>query len=100
VKFNNLPCNKTVRIKEKERQKDMPDRDVKTVRDLIYYQYAKIIASRAFGAADGKKEKNNNFKTKDILSRPRLISEGITKRAGDADGNGELTVLDFDHIIA
>jgi hypothetical protein len=25
----------------------MPDRDVKTIRDLIYYQYAKIIARRA-----------------------------------------------------
>jgi hypothetical protein len=24
----------------------MPDRDVKTIRDLIYYQYAKIIAAR------------------------------------------------------
>jgi hypothetical protein len=32
----------------------MPDRDVKTVQDLIYYQYAKIIARRAFGAGDGK----------------------------------------------
>jgi hypothetical protein len=30
----------------------MPDRDVETIRDLIYYQYAKIIARRAFGAAD------------------------------------------------
>jgi archaeosine-15-forming tRNA-guanine transglycosylase len=27
----------------------MPDRDVKMIRDLIYYQYAKIIARRAFG---------------------------------------------------
>ncbi len=27
----------------------MPDRDVKTIQDLIYYQYAKIIARRAFG---------------------------------------------------
>jgi hypothetical protein len=28
----------------------MPDRDVKTIRDLIFYQYAKIIARRAFVA--------------------------------------------------
>ncbi len=35
----------------------MPDEDVKTIRDLIYYQYAKIIARRAFGAADGKEAK-------------------------------------------
>lgn len=27
----------------------MPDRDVKTLRDLIWYQYAKIIAKRALG---------------------------------------------------
>ena len=25
----------------------MPDRDVKTIRDLIFYQYAKIMARRA-----------------------------------------------------
>ena len=29
----------------------MPDRDVKTIRDLIYYQYTKIIAKWAFSAA-------------------------------------------------
>jgi ribosomal protein S27AE len=39
----------------------MPDRDVKTIRDLIYYQYAKIIARRAFGAADGKEAKNRHY---------------------------------------
>lgn len=27
----------------------MPDREVKTIRDLIYYQYAKIIAKSAMG---------------------------------------------------
>ena len=32
----------------------MPDKDVKTVKDLIFYHYAKIIARRASGAADGK----------------------------------------------
>jgi hypothetical protein len=30
----------------------MPDRDVKTIKDLIFYQYAKIIARRAFSAAN------------------------------------------------
>jgi len=38
-----------------ERFLTMPDRDVKTIQDLIYYQYAKIIARRAFGAADERK---------------------------------------------
>ncbi len=32
----------------------MPDRDVSTIRDLIYYQYAKIIAKSAFAASDGE----------------------------------------------
>ena len=31
----------------------MPDRDVRTIRDLIHYQYAKIIARSAFSAPDG-----------------------------------------------
>jgi hypothetical protein len=32
----------------------MPDRDVKTIRDLIYYQYAKVIALQVFGAERGQ----------------------------------------------
>ena len=39
----------------------MPDRDVKTIQDLIYYQYAKIIARRAFGATDGKEAKVQSY---------------------------------------
>ena len=35
----------------------MPDRGVRTIRDLIYYQYAKIIARRAFSMPDGKEAK-------------------------------------------
>lgn len=70
-----------------------------TIRDLIYYQYAKIIVRRAFGAADGK-EVIIYLKTKDILSRTKLSKSAHRKRSGDADGDGELTVLDIDHIIA
>lgn len=33
----------------------MPDREVKTIKDLIFYQYAKIIAKSAFGP-EAKKE--------------------------------------------
>jgi hypothetical protein len=29
----------------------MPNRNVETIRDLIFYQYAKIIARRAFATA-------------------------------------------------
>ncbi len=39
----------------------MPDREVQTVRDLIYYQYAKIIARRAFGSKNGKTAKRKNY---------------------------------------
>ncbi len=39
----------------------MPDRSVQTIQDLIYYQYAKIIARRAFAAADGKDAKRQHY---------------------------------------
>ena len=31
----------------------MPDREVSTIRDLVYYQYVTIIARSAFAASDG-----------------------------------------------
>jgi archaeosine-15-forming tRNA-guanine transglycosylase len=34
----------------------MPDRDVKTIRHLIYYQYSKIIGKSAFGADSKSKD--------------------------------------------
>ena len=40
----------------------MPDREVKTIRDLIYYQYAKIIAKSALGP-DAKKSGYGFIKT-------------------------------------
>jgi len=39
----------------------MPDRDVRTILDLIYYQYAKIIARSAFGVSDGKEAKRQHY---------------------------------------
>jgi 5-methylcytosine-specific restriction endonuclease McrA len=39
----------------------MPDRDVKTVQDIIYYQYAKIIAKSAFSATNGKVAKKQHY---------------------------------------
>jgi len=39
----------------------MPDRDVKTIQDLIYYQYAKIIARKAFSVSDGKEAKKQHY---------------------------------------
>ena len=39
----------------------MPDRDVTTIRDLIFYQYAKIIARSALHAPDGTAAKANHY---------------------------------------
>jgi hypothetical protein len=39
----------------------LPDRDVRTVKDLIYYQYAKIIARSAFSVPDGTAAKGNHY---------------------------------------
>ena len=39
----------------------MPDRDVETIRDLIFYQYAKIITRSAFGTHDGKEAKKQYY---------------------------------------
>jgi hypothetical protein len=39
----------------------MPDKNVKTIRDLIYYQYSKIIAKRAMKASDGKEAKSSHY---------------------------------------
>ena len=39
----------------------MPDRDVKTIRDQILFQYAKIIAKRAFSCADGEAAKRGHY---------------------------------------
>jgi len=39
----------------------MPDRDVRTIINLIYYQYAKIIARSAFGVSDGKEAKRQHY---------------------------------------
>ncbi|HUI28708.1 MAG TPA: hypothetical protein VLX91_00725 [Candidatus Acidoferrales bacterium] len=39
----------------------MPDKEVKTIRDLIYYQYAKIITCRAFNVPDGQQAKKLHY---------------------------------------
>ena len=39
----------------------MPDRDVMTIGDLIYYQYAKIIAKSAFGVPDVREAKGRHY---------------------------------------
>jgi len=39
----------------------MPDREVTCIRDLIFYQYAKIAARSAFGMADGIRAKQSHY---------------------------------------
>ncbi len=48
-------CRRAGRGREPESELHMPDRSVRTLRHLIWYQYAKIIARRAMGPA-AKKE--------------------------------------------
>lgn len=38
-----------------------PDREVKTIQDLIFYQYAKIIARSAFSIPNGKEAKQKHY---------------------------------------
>jgi hypothetical protein len=40
----------------------LPDRDVRTIRDLIHYQYAKIIARSALSVPDGTAAKGNYYR--------------------------------------
>lgn len=39
----------------------MPDKDVATIKDLIYYQYAKIIAKSAMESPDGRTAKSAHY---------------------------------------
>jgi hypothetical protein len=39
----------------------LPDRDVRTIRDLIHYQYAKIIPRSAFSVPDGNAAKRTYY---------------------------------------
>jgi len=78
----------------------MPDRDVETIRDLIFYQYAKIVARRAFGAADGKEAKKQHYgfiKCLKTIINCHQCAE--TLDGGDLDRDAELTVLDVDFIL-
>jgi hypothetical protein len=49
------------RLLEGESSGGMPDRDVTTIKDLIYDQYAKIIARSALPAPDGTAAKAHHY---------------------------------------
>lgn len=83
----------------------MPDKEVKTIRHLIFFQYAKIIAKSAFGQ-DAKKTSygfikttfrglvNDEKKWSDILREDRQLVESEKKCVycqTDKDLSWELT---------
>ena len=51
----------------------MPDRDVATIRDLIYYQYATIIAKSAFAVSNGKSRPKHRGDRKSYDSIPPVL---------------------------
>jgi 5-methylcytosine-specific restriction endonuclease McrA len=84
----------------------MPDREVKTIKDLIYYQYAKIIAKSAMGA-DAKtsaygfikntfrKLKNDEKKWSEILREDKQLVEAEKKCVYC----GATSDLQWEHIV-
>ena len=84
----------------------MPDREVKTIRDLILYQYAKIIAKSAMGPASKKNAygfikqtfrqlRDNEKKWSDILREDKQFVDAEKKCAycGSTDR------LEWEHIV-
>jgi hypothetical protein len=88
----------------------MPDRDVSTIRDLTYYQYAKIIAKSAFAASGGREGNRLKHRGDKKLydSIPLVLEKRYLKTIydchncsgtlgkGDLDRDGVITVLDID----
>jgi hypothetical protein len=67
----------------------MPDRDVSTIRDLIHYQYATIIAKSAFAASDGESRLKGRGDKKLYDSIPPLLKKkysGPSSTATTAQG--------------
>jgi hypothetical protein len=75
----------------------MPDRDVATIRDLIHYQYAKIIAKSAFAASDGESSLKHRGHKKFYDSIPPLLEKKYLKTVYNCRNcsgtlaNGDLT---------
>jgi hypothetical protein len=89
----------------------MPDRDVATIRDLIYYPYAKTAAKSAFAASDGESRLEHRGDKKFYDSIPPLLEKKYLKTVYncrncsgtldmcDIDGDDLITVLDIDAVI-
>ena len=83
----------------------MSDRDAATIRDLIHYQYAIIIAQSAFAASDGESwlklwgdKKFYNSISPLLPSAAATTAQG-TLGTGDLDGDDEITVRDIDWVL-
>lgn len=89
----------------------MPDREVKTVRDIIYYQYSKLIARSAFNLPDGaavkqkhygfikktfKDLKNGNKKWSEITREDKQLAE---KEKKCIYCGSEANDLQWEHIV-
>jgi hypothetical protein len=59
----------------------MTDRDVVTIRDLIYYQYDKIIAKSAFATSDGESLLKHRGDRKSYDSIPPLLPSAAAATA-------------------
>jgi len=83
----------------------MSDRDAATIRDLIYYQHAMIIARSAFAALDGESSRKPRGEKKFHGSIPPLLPSAAATTAqgtlgtGDLDGDDEITVRDIDWVL-
>jgi len=83
----------------------MPDRDVKTIKDLIHYQHATIIAKSAFAASDGESRLKLRGDKKLLDFHPaasplcRCHTRSGTLDRGDLEGGDVVTVLDIEAVI-
>ena len=59
----------------------MTDRDVSTIRNLIHYQYATIIAKSAFAASDGESSLKHRADRKLYDSNPPLLPSAAATTA-------------------
>jgi hypothetical protein len=59
----------------------MPGRDVATIKDPIYYQYAKIKAKSAFAASDGESRLKHRGDKKLHASIPPLLPSAAVTTA-------------------
>jgi hypothetical protein len=59
----------------------VPDRDVRTIRDLIHYPHATIIAQSAFAASDGESSLELRADKKFYDSTPPLLASAAATTA-------------------